>query len=65
MYFDWKILLEKVQLTRDLQDDTIFYQKFGLLFKKNATPPNAHSQSLFGFLKTHSPYSKLLNSCQN
>ena len=34
MYFDWKILLEKVQLTRDLQDDTIFYQKFGSLFKK-------------------------------
>ena len=26
MLFDWKIQLEKVQLTRDLKDDTIFYQ---------------------------------------
>ena len=26
MFFDWKIHLEKVQLTRDLKDDTIIYQ---------------------------------------
>ena len=26
MFFDWKIQLEKVQLTRDLKDDTILYQ---------------------------------------
>ena len=26
MFFDWKIQFEKVQLTRDLKDDTIFYQ---------------------------------------
>ena len=26
MFFDWKIQLEKVQLTRNLKDDTIFYQ---------------------------------------
>ena len=26
MYFDWKIQLEKVQLTRDLNEDTIIYQ---------------------------------------
>ena len=26
MFFDWKIQLEKVQLTRDLKDDTIIYQ---------------------------------------
>ena len=25
MFFDWKIQLEKVQLTRDLKDDTILY----------------------------------------
>ena len=26
MFFDWKIQLQKVQLTRDLKDDTILYQ---------------------------------------
>ena len=26
MFFDWKIKLEKVQLTRDLKDDTLLYQ---------------------------------------
>ena len=26
IFFDWKIQLEKVQLTRDLKDDTILYQ---------------------------------------
>ena len=26
MFFDWKIQLEKVQLTRDLKDSTILYQ---------------------------------------
>ena len=26
MFFDWKIQLEKVQLTRDSNDDTKFYQ---------------------------------------
>ena len=26
MFFDWKIQFEKVQLTRDLTDDTILYQ---------------------------------------
>ena len=25
MFFDWKIQLEKVQLTRDLKDGTILY----------------------------------------
>ena len=25
MFFDWKMPLEKVQITRDLKDDTIFY----------------------------------------
>ena len=31
MFFDWKIQLEKVQLTRDLKDDTIIYQVIRLL----------------------------------
>ena len=26
MFFDWKIQLEKVQLTRDLSDSTMIYQ---------------------------------------
>ena len=26
MFFDWKIQLEKVQFTRDLNDNTIFHQ---------------------------------------
>ena len=30
MFFDWKIQLEKVQLTRDLKDDTILYQEIRL-----------------------------------
>ena len=35
MFFDWKILLEKVQLTRDLNDDTIIYQEIRLPCKKD------------------------------
>ena len=27
MFFDWKIYLVKVQLTNDLRDDTILYQR--------------------------------------
>ena len=33
MFFDWKIQLEEVQLTRDLKDDTIIYQRIRLLCK--------------------------------
>ena len=33
MFFDWKKQLEKVQLTRDLKDETIFYQGIRLLCK--------------------------------
>ena len=35
MFFDWKIQLEKVQLTRDLKDDTILYQGTRLPFKND------------------------------
>ena len=35
MFFDWKIQLEKVQLTRDLKDDTILYQGIGLPCKND------------------------------
>ena len=35
MFSDWKIQLEKVQLTRDLKDDTILYQRLRLPWKKD------------------------------
>ena len=35
MFFDWKKQLEKVQLTRDLKDDTILYQGFRLSCKND------------------------------
>ena len=35
MFFDWKIQFEKVQLTRDLKDDTITYHGIRLPCKKN------------------------------
>ena len=35
MFLDWKIQLEKVQLTRDLKDDTIIYQGIRLLCRND------------------------------
>ena len=35
MFFDWKIQLEKVQLTRDLNDDNIIYQGINFLCKND------------------------------
>ena len=35
MFFDWKIQLEKVQLTRDLKADTIIYQGIKLPCKND------------------------------
>ena len=35
MFFDWKIKLEKVQLTRDLKEDTIIYQGIRLPCKND------------------------------
>ena len=35
MFFDWKIQLEKVHLTRDLKDDTILYQGIRLSYKND------------------------------
>ena len=35
MFFDWKKQLEKVQLTRDLSDNTINYQVIRLPFKND------------------------------
>ena len=35
MFFDWKMKLEKVQITRDLKVDTIIYQGIKLLCKND------------------------------
>ena len=35
MFFDWKIQLEKVQITRDLKDDMILYQGIRLPCKND------------------------------
>ena len=35
MFFDWKIQLEKIQLTRDLSDNTMIYQGIRLLCKND------------------------------
>ena len=35
MFFDWKIQLENLQLTRDLNDNTIIYQEIRIPCKNN------------------------------
>ena len=62
MFFDWKIQSEKVQLTRDLKDETIIYQGIRLPCKMSkviAILPHEHKQPSFGSLKTHLPHFKL------
>ena len=64
MFFDWKIQLEKVQLTRDLKDDTNPYQGIRLPCKNDqgyfdiAILQHAYKQPLYGFLKKHDPFFK-------
>ena len=50
MFFDWKIQLEEVQLTRDLKDDTINYQEIRL--------QSYYTHKLFGSVKTPVPHFK-------
>ena len=47
MFFDWKIQLEEVQLTRDLKDDTILYQGIRLPCKNDQgyCDPTTHTQA--------------------
>ena len=61
MFFDWKIHIEKVQVTRDFKDDTIIYQGIGFLLKMTkdtAMPLHEHNQHLSGFPKTLVPHFK-------
>ena len=56
MFFDWKIQLEKIQLTRDLSDNTMIYQGIRLpckMIKVIATLQREHKQQLFGSPKIH------------
>ena len=51
MFFDWKIQLEKIQLTRDLSDNTMIYQGIRLpckTIKAIVTLQHEHKQQLFG-----------------
>ena len=55
MFSDWKIQLEKVQLTRDLKDYTIIYQGVRLPCKATkdiAILLRGHRPQSFGSLKT-------------
>ena len=51
MFFDWKIQLEKIQLTRDLSDNTMIIKELDYLVKTTkviATLQPEHKQQLFG-----------------
>ena len=61
MSFDWKIQFEKVQLTRDLKDDTIINQEtdsFAKTTKDTAILLHEHKQQLFGSPLTPVPHFK-------
>ena len=62
MFFDWKIHLEKVQLTRDLKKMTQFFIKefdsLAKMTKDIAILQHAHKQPLYGFLKKHAQFFK-------
>ena len=49
MFFDWKIQLKKVQLTRDLKHDTIIYQgiKFPCKNYQGYCDPTTRTQATF------------------
>ena len=59
MFFDWKIQLEKVQITRDIIDDTKIFQGIRLLCKKDiAILLHEHKQPLYGFPKKPAQFFK-------
>ena len=64
-FFDWKIQLEKVQLTRDSNDDTISYQGIRLLVKMTkdiVIQQQEHKQQMFDSPETQVPRFKLQNA---
>ena len=58
MFFDWKLQLEKVQLTRDLSDNTMIYQEIRLPCKNDqgycdpTTPTQATNEILVEYEKS-------------
>ena len=76
MFFDWKIQLEKAQMTRDIKDDTILYQGIRLPFKNDQgyCDPTTRTQAtivwfpeetctIFQVTKTHARMIKLHQNC--
>ena len=61
-FFDWKIQLEKIQLTRDLSDNTIIYQRIRLPCKTDQgyCDPTTRTQAtiVFFFPKIHAQHFK-------
>ena len=59
MLFDWKIQLEKIQLTRDLADNTIHeFDYLVKMIKDNVILQQEPKQQLFGFPKIHAQHFK-------
>ena len=60
MFFDWKIQLEKIHITRDLSDNTMIYQFDYLvkMIKGIVTLQREPKQQLFGFPKIHAKHFK-------
>ena len=56
MFFDWKIQLKKIQITRDLSDNTIDY--LVKTIKVIVILQHGHKQQLFGFPKIHAQHFK-------
>ena len=55
MFFNWKIQLQKIQLTQDLKDNTIIYQGIRLPCKNDKAIvilQQGHKQQFFGSPKT-------------
>ena len=55
MFFDWKIQLEKAQLTRDFKDDAIIYQGLGLPCKNDQgyCDPTTRTQATVVWVPEH------------
>ena len=61
MFFDWKIQLEKIQLTRNLTVNTMIYQGIRWPCKPDQgylTLQQEPKQQLFGFPKIHAQHFK-------
>ena len=55
MFFNWKIQLEKIQLTRDLTDNTVIYQRIRLPCKNDQgyCDPTTRTQATIVWFPEH------------